>query len=150
MLYEEDHFHPTNSDVTLEDVKSIKVNNKSKIIQNVKGFDSSYIVKNIEIMKQTKKGHMKRQIEKVEMYGSGDIGTHIRNAVSGQRTPHLVGSKNEDLYFSVIEATGINGRSEGVRLFYDSPEQYENHFHITLDQNIKQRWHNKFLNFNKQ
>lgn len=149
MLYEEDHFHPTNSDITLEDIKSKKVNKQSKIIENVRTFDSGYIVKSIEVIKQTRKGYLKRQIEKIEMYGSGDIGSHIRNAISGQRTPHLVGSKDEDLYFSVVEATGINGRSEGVRLFYDSPEQYESHFHTTLNQSIKERWHNKFLQATK-
>lgn len=148
MLYEEDHFHPTHLDVTLEDLKSTnkKPTNKLDIVKKVKGSDPNYLVKYIE---HNKKSQQKKKTEAIEMYGSGDIGSHIRNAVSGHRTPHLVGSKDEDLYFSVIESSGINGRNEGVRLFYDSPEQFESHFRIILNQEIKERWHNKFLQANK-
>jgi hypothetical protein len=149
MLYEEDHFHPTNVETTLEDIIPKKTNNELNIIKKVKGFDPNYVVKSIEVMKQNKKGHKKNQLDTIEMYGSGDIGSYIRNAVSGQKTNHIVGSKEENLYFSVIETTGINGRKDPIKLFYDSPEQFESHFHVTVSQQIKENWHKKFMIANK-
>ena len=79
----------------------------------------------------------------VENYGSGQQGSRIRNAVTGQRYPYLVGSINEDLFFKVSEATGRNGRKHTLTLFYDSPEQYENHHFTILSQDIKNRWQEK-------
>jgi hypothetical protein len=149
MLYEEDHFHPSNSDVNIKDIKTNNINNKTDIIQNIRSLDSGFIVKTIKVIKQNKEGKREKHIKQIQMYGTGETGSNIRNAISGQRMPHLVGSKNEDLYFSVMEVTGINGRNEGIKLFYDSPEQYEKHFYVTLDQQIKERWHNKFINANK-
>lgn len=52
------------------------------------------------------------------------------------------GTKDEDLFFSVILATGeIVG--DAPLLFYDNPEQYERHFFINVPQTIKTRWMEK-------
>jgi len=79
----------------------------------------------------------------IKSYGSGQMGSRIRNAVTGQYTPYLVGSKNEDLFFVVNDSTGLFGRKDPLFLFYDSPEQYENHQFIILKQTIKEKWYEK-------
>jgi hypothetical protein len=81
----------------------------------------------------------------IKSYGSGQMGSRIRNAVTGQYTPYLVGSKNEDLFFVVNDSTGLFGRKDPLFLFYDSPEQYENHQFIILKQPIKEKWYEKNL-----
>ena len=85
------------------------------------------------------------KIVTVENYGSGQQGTRIRNAVTGERYDHLVGSKAEDLYFKVIESTGRVNRREPLILFYDTPDQYENHHFTSLSNSVKEKWYEKCL-----
>lgn len=69
----------------------------------------------------------------------------IKNAVSGsyQTTSEnrvlRVGTRDEDLFFSVILATGELGQ-DAPTLFYDNPEQYERHFMTKLSPEIKDAW----------
>ena len=80
----------------------------------------------------------------VEVYVSGDTGSHIRDAITGRYSVHEVGSKEEDLYFKVSIPYTIAGPSQGS-LFYSSPEEYENHQFVDLPTTIKQKWHQKNL-----
>jgi hypothetical protein len=81
----------------------------------------------------------------IKSYGSGQMGSRIRNAVTGQYTPYIVGSKDEDLFFTVIDSAGYQGRKDPLFLFYDTPEQYENHQFTKLNQKIKEKWYEKNL-----
>ncbi len=81
----------------------------------------------------------------IENYGSGSHGTFIRNAVTGARYNIIVGSNEEDILFKVNEASGRNGRREPLMLYYDSPEQYENHHFTTVSLDVKQKWYNRLL-----
>jgi hypothetical protein len=80
----------------------------------------------------------------IDLFGSGFSGSKIRNAVTGSYYGHnyIVGSSYEDALFKVVEATGINGRREPLVLFYDTPEQYENHYLklVSVPQKYKQIW----------
>ena len=76
----------------------------------------------------------------IENYGSGSHGTKIRNAVTGTYYNILVGSANEELFFKVTDVTGYKGRKDPLILYYDSPEQYENHHFTTVSPEIKQKW----------
>uniref|UniRef100_A0A6C0I8C4 Uncharacterized protein n=1 Tax=viral metagenome TaxID=1070528 RepID=A0A6C0I8C4_9ZZZZ len=76
----------------------------------------------------------------VGIYGSGPIGTRIRNAVTGTRYNYLVGSADEDFLYSVALCTGENGLKHSVSMFYDSPEQYENHMKTEVDADWKAQW----------
>lgn len=85
---------------------------------------------------------------KIELHGSGDIGCTIRNAETGEYYKgHLVGSSNEDLYFKVSHSIKPNLASknyvEQLTLFYLSPEHYERHQHVELDNSIKIKWNSK-------
>jgi hypothetical protein len=79
----------------------------------------------------------------IDNYGSGQQGSKIRHAESGQIYKYLVGSTDEALLFKVADATGRNKRKERLALYYDSPEQFEKHHFITLNQNIKDKWYEK-------
>jgi len=81
----------------------------------------------------------------IENYGSGDVGTKIRNAVTGSRYNFLVGTIDEDLFFKVTDASGRDGRREPLILFYDSPEQYENHYFVSVSQDVKEKWRERSL-----
>ena len=73
--------------------------------------------------------------------------SRIKNAVSGafqasDTRAFRVGTKDEDLFFSVIIATGEFGQTPPT-LFYDNPEQYERHFFVKLSRDLKTRWSTK-------
>ena len=85
----------------------------------------------------------------IENYGSGSHGHLIRNAVTGIKYNIAVGSAGEDTLFKVRESTGRNGRRESLTLYYDSPEQFENHHFTTLPIEVKQKWHKRSLEFRK-
>jgi len=82
---------------------------------------------------------------KLEVYSSGIF---IRNAVTGQRSQFKVGSNDEDRFFSVIIGTGEH--QSPITLFYISPEEYERHHRCILNQETKERWYHKNLNFRQQ
>ena len=83
----------------------------------------------------------------IKNYGSGSQGTRIVNAVTGNKYNIKVGSAKENLLFKVIDATGFNGRKEPLMLYYDSPEQYENHYFTNVSQDTKQQWIQRSLLF---
>jgi hypothetical protein len=71
----------------------------------------------------------------------------IKNAMTGAFQGNgnrffRTGTKDEDLFFSVILATGELGQ-EPSTLFYDNPEQYERHFMSKLTEAHKNTWRNK-------
>lgn len=80
----------------------------------------------------------------IELYVSGDTGSHIRDAITGRYSVHEVGSKEEDLYFKAGVSCTVVGPKQGS-LFYSSPEEYENHQFTDLPAQIKQTWHQKNL-----
>uniref|UniRef100_A0A6C0ESG6 Uncharacterized protein n=1 Tax=viral metagenome TaxID=1070528 RepID=A0A6C0ESG6_9ZZZZ len=125
-----DNYHPTGTndyDNTPGD----------KILSDLKKLDRGYnkvyrnIVRKDNIIKRTG----------IEVYTSGGFGSQIRDAESGNYYSDTVGSAQEDLYFSVILATGECKSSNGSStLFYLSPTHYERHFHTTLSPEIINKW----------
>jgi hypothetical protein len=107
-------------------------------------FDPNYEKYSVPFYKKWTDGKYYTVIS-IEKYGSGQQGTKIRNAVTGQRYPYLVGSSSEDLFFKVSDTTGRKGRKFTLTLFYDSPEQYENHCFTTVSQEIKNKWQKKHM-----
>jgi hypothetical protein len=77
--------------------------------------------------------------KKLLIFGCGDVGTTIRNAVTGEKYyGHKVGSKSEDIYFKARLCTGEFGNDVPM-LFYDSAEQYEKHMGGLVEQSIKDK-----------
>jgi hypothetical protein len=80
----------------------------------------------------------------INMYGSGDLGSFIKNAVTGEYTDHRVGSEAENLYFCVANCSGLDKLNGPVHLYYDSPLQYENHQFTIIEQKTKDAWFDRY------
>lgn len=86
-----------------------------------------------------------RKSVKVSFYETTNTPNHyIRNAVSGSVMPYRVSSLDEDLFYSVLLATGETGQTSAL-LFYDNPEQYEQHFNVSLPTESKDAWRVKYF-----
>jgi hypothetical protein len=145
-MFYEDRFVPTiDNDVSSVDLR----NQKKRSTNEAKTLDNKYEKYTIPLNKEWRDGRYYKNVN-IEDYGSGQTGSHIRNAVTSKRYPYLVGSVNEDLFFKVVEATGRNGRNEPLRLYYDTPEQYENHHFITVSQQVKEQWYEMSLDARKR
>lgn len=87
----------------------------------------------------SKTGRLKNK--RIYVYTSNGVGNKIRDAETGQYYNNKVGSKDEDLFFKVILATGecksANGSST---LFFMSPNHYMNYLHGELNQDIIDKW----------
>lgn len=94
---------------------------------------------------EKRRGGKKFKNVTIDMYGSGDTGTQIRNAITGLPTNYLVGSKDEDLFYKVSICTGIDRDNGPVHLYYDSPSQYENHQFTTVSDDVKEWWSERYL-----
>ncbi len=117
-----------NDKLTLQDIK-YKLDKRYHVINKQILFNKDY-KKNI----------------KIELHGSGDVGTTIRDAETGKYYKgHLVGSSDEDLYFKISHSVpSINNEyRESLTLFYISPEHYERHQYVNLNESVKQRWYTK-------
>jgi hypothetical protein len=87
--------------------------------------------------------HQKRRIKCFVTTGSP--GSHIRHAITGRSFVDRVGSAREYVYFSVLVATGFL-KSRGDKfagplvLYYETPEEHEQHFGVTLDEATKRQF----------
>ena len=82
----------------------------------------------------------------IECYSSGGQGTRIRDAVTGEYTRYLVGSANEDLFYTMRDATGrMTLRDDAGSFFYSSPEQYERNRFTTVSPAEKDAWNRKYI-----
>jgi hypothetical protein len=85
----------------------------------------------------------------LSFYSSGDTGSNIRDAVTGEYTKYIVGSTNQELFFKVIIATGESPNGP-MTLFYASPEEYEQHQNCQVDQYVRDKWYNKFSKMRRE
>jgi len=143
-MYEEDRFNPAYN----VDVNELDELDKKKFADRLfRSSDSNYARCRKDIMKEiTKKnGEVIKVLKPVyyDLYGSGDVGFHIRHAITGFRTPHIIGSKDEDLYFVVSDSRGLTKNQQPLILFFDSPEQYEKHCYTTVSDRVKHAWQQK-------
>ena len=147
-------FYGDNFDPTLEndsESKSSDRKNKKKVEQELKNDDKHYFKYTKPFNDTWTDGRFYKKVT-IELYGSRDIGSRIRNAVTGQLYPpnFIVGTSYEDLLFTVSECSGINKHREPIHLYYDSPEQYENHQFLFVDQGVKNKWNSKNLEAKKR
>lgn len=74
----------------------------------------------------------------VDQYGRG---IRIRDAETGEHYVHLVGSKDEDLYFKIAFSTGeLNSKNDSNTLFYLSPQHCEEHLDVEIPQSLIAQW----------
>jgi hypothetical protein len=128
-MYFEDNFDPREEN----DIQKKELN-------NLKSFDTGYGC--VYRQKQLMNGKIVRT--RIDCYTSGDVGSKIRNAETGQIYKYKVGSKDENLFFKVGLPTGeLKTKNGSSLLFYDSPEQFEKHLGNEVQQPVKEKWHEK-------
>jgi hypothetical protein len=131
-------------DELLETVDDLSITKKMKSTEMEKNADKNYDKFTIPFNNTWRDGKFYKKVT-IEIYGSGQQGSKIRNAVTGERYSYLVGSAAEDLFFKVVDSTARNGRKEPFMLYYDTPEQYENNHFTTVETDVKERWYEKWL-----
>ena len=127
-------------DTAVNDETSVEFKLRQKEAKDsIKRLDKNYEKYSIPFNKIWTDGKYYKRIT-IENYGSGTQNTRIRNAVTGTRYNIMVGSSEQDLLFKVSDSTGRDGRREPLMLFYDSPDQYENHHFTSVSTEAKQQW----------
>lgn len=117
--------------------------NANNELTNFKNLD-----KNFYVITRTapfeRKGVVMYKKKKIGVYTSGSVGTRIRNAETGEYYNYTVGSKYEDMFFSVRLSTGeCNGKSAAATLFFTSPQHYVSYLHNTVSEDIAEIWNYK-------
>jgi hypothetical protein len=138
------------SEFVFDDETSVEFRlRQKKAAEAIRRLDRHYEKYTLPFKKTWKDGKYYNNIT-IENYGSRGIGTKIRNAVTGTKYNIDVGSSDEDILFKVTDATGRFGRKESLRLYYDSPEQYENHHFTSVSLEMKQQWYERALKAQKR
>jgi len=132
-MYFEDNYNAADPN----DIEN-EMNSPEDVLANAQKQDKGFnIIYRKFISPKTGKPKNKR----IFIYTSGTAGSRIRDAEIGDYYPNKVGSKDEDLFFKVILATGecrsANGSST---LFYTSPQHYMNHLNCNVDPETIARW----------
>ncbi len=123
-MYQEEHFHEASA----------------RKIDDIHRQDRGYNV----IVRPVLQADGKIKQKRIPVYSSSGMGSRIRDAESGQHYSNMVGSLDEDLFFTVVLATGechsANGSST---LFYLSPQHYMNHLGYHVSQEVINAWEAK-------
>jgi hypothetical protein len=135
MEYKTEYYPADNDGASYSNSEQLKVE-----LEKMKKMDRGY--SKIWRILPKKNGDLKRT--KIDVYTTSGFGNHIRDAETGEYYPYLVGSADEDLFFSVVLATGeCNSTNGSNTLFYLSPEKYMQHQNHEVDENIILRWKQK-------
>jgi hypothetical protein len=116
--------------------------------ENYKSNEFKNIDKNyheiIRIAPIERKGIVTYKKKQIGIYTSGDIGSRIRNAETGEHYKYRVGSKYEKLFFSVRLSTGeCDGKNKMATLFFTSPNHYEKYLHNEVSEEVGKIWNYK-------
>ena len=134
----DDYFTNDNDDVYSE---------SNQILKNIVKKDRGY--NKIWRYFPNKYGQIKRK--SVVVYTSGGVDSNIRDAESGQYYSFKVGSGDENLFFSVILATGeCKSENNSSILFYTSPKKYMEHQSVELSPKQISNWEEKKYNYLKK
>lgn len=133
-MYQEDYLNPVDPNEYDEE------NHVDDEFDKVKKMDRGY---NFVFRKVPRRDGRLRN-KKIEFYSSSGTGNRIRDAETGNYTSNLVGSKDEDLFFKVILATGECKSSNGSStLFFSSPQHYASHMRCEVDPILINNWEQK-------
>lgn len=115
-------------------------NDDNNELMNLKQMD-----KNFHIISRTapfdRRGVITYKQKRIGIYTSGEVGTRIRNAETGEYYNYTVGSKQEHLFFSVRLSTGeCNGKYTVPTLFFTSPSHYESYLYGSVSDETREVW----------
>ena len=139
-MYESDYFSPTDQNEYDPVAAGSKRTNKTVLDEFKKNDKNCYHT--TRPFNNVWKGKFHKFVN-ITYFGSGISGTRIRNAVTGEFTKGIVGRRaDESEFFKANISTGEHPNGT-VHLFYNTPEEYENHQYVVLNQSIKDAWLNK-------
>jgi hypothetical protein len=134
-MYNDDRFHPT---AALD-------NDELNPLSNSNDFEDLYLNK---IKKSYIDNNGKKQFYILEYYFNGDVGSQIRNAITGVKYKNcFVGTKSECQLFKTSMPTMNNSLKPHI-LFYNNPHEYESHQGVVLSNQTIQRWLDKHTSTN--
>ena len=153
-MYQDDQFHPANeNDYEYPDTTSNLDDDEDlqRMLEQQKRMDKGYNVVyrrawRDRMNKRTGRLEEKYVREKIELYSSDGFGSHIRDAETGEYVSYnnRVGTKDEDLYFKVILATGECKSKNGSKtFFFMSPHHYETCMNSEVAPEVASRWREK-------
>jgi hypothetical protein len=120
MLFEDDRFHPNNTEDMVNPKEILKKSNvPTMYLEPIKKF---------ECFLPCQVGSKKKQIKAYRSVA------YIRNAVTGIQYDDLVGSKNEHRYFKVSFPPDL-----GV-FFFENPDEFERHFYVKVNDATRNSW----------
>jgi hypothetical protein len=132
-MYQEDYFNSDENDFESE-------NNVETMLEKEKMKDKGYNV----IYRKSKRPNGRTYSKKIKIYTSSGTGNFIRDVETGKYFPNIVGSKDEDLFFKVILATGERQSANGFStLFFISPQHYADYLQCEVDPIIAYNWEKK-------
>ena len=137
-MYESDQFVDDNVSKT-SSIPSNLLKNKQPGIKN----GSRFLKMDKKINARWIDGNYYKNVT-IGMYGSGNCGAFIRNAVTGEVTKHRTGTKAESQYYKVSMSIGLDKINGPLHLYYDSPSQYEIHQFVILHPDVKDEWYERF------
>lgn len=136
--YSTTDFNNENYEYSIDDSSSVSTNHKmqKKVQEEMKRQDPGYF---------TIRRNVKSKRVKLELYKTPiSYNLRIRNAITGIYENAKVGTHAAGLHFKVSLCTGEAGK-DPAHLYFDSPEQYEVHFGVTLDNSLKAEWQNNYM-----
>jgi hypothetical protein len=71
---------------------------------------------------------------------------NILNAITGYKYPYLIGSKDEQRFYIIMTSDPVEAK-EACRLFFSSPEEYENFSGNKVSDKSKRRFRDNQLKF---
>jgi len=108
-------------------------------------FDPDYYDPQVKVPTSSRRGRkFAWEMKKKPTFFHQPINTYSKNimhAITGEVLPYRIGSKDELRFYVVMENDPLNYK-EARRLFFDSPQQYENATgnHVSLES--RQRFYN--------
>jgi len=129
-MYQDDYFNHDENDYESD-------HNVENLLEKEKMKDRGYNVIYRKAVRRDGKSYSK----KIKIFTSSGTGNCIRDAETGEYFSNMVGSKDEDLFFKIILATGERQSANGYStLFFISPQHYANYLQCEIDQTIVSNW----------
>lgn len=123
-----------------EHLDDVVDNNKYDLLNEAKNLDKGHT----RIWGYIERSDGSLKEAKIDIYATGYVGSHIRDAESGEYHREIVGSLDEDLYFKMAMGTGdLKPKNESNILFYKSPHHCMRHLHIEVLPEIIAKWQEK-------
>jgi hypothetical protein len=120
--------------------------NRRKELAEAKRLDPGYN-KIYRMREKMKNGQLVEARVAIELYTTSlTPGSMIRSALGGAyHSNYRVGNTDEYIFYKVGLCTGeCNSSNNSNTMFFDTPEQYETVFGVTLPQDKKNEWHDRF------